>query len=56
MVISLTTAKFKPLIIRVDFEVIHQLVIINSPFVRHWRKNGIYWDSTSVIYRFQEGL
>jgi hypothetical protein len=38
--------------INVDFDVIYQLQINYSVFVRYRRKNGNMVGSTSVIYRF----
>jgi len=43
-------------IISVDFDVIDQLLIRYSAFIRHWRKIRIQWNRTSVIYRLQESL
>jgi len=43
-------------IISADIDVIDQLLIRYSLFVRYWREMGISWDSISVIYRFWEGL
>jgi len=39
-----------------DFGVTDLLVIRYSAFVRYRRKVGGQWDSTSVSYRFREGL
>jgi len=40
----------------VDFDVIDLLLIRYSAFATYWKKMGVQWDSTSLIYRFREGL
>jgi len=40
----------------VYFGVIDLQLIRYSVFVRYWRKMGVLWNSTSVIYRFWKGL
>jgi len=42
--------------ISVDFDVMHQTVIIYSAFVRWWRKMGVLLNIASFIYRFREDL
>jgi len=43
-------------IISVDFDVIDQLLVRYSAFVTYWRKMGVWWGSTWLIYRFKQSL
>jgi hypothetical protein len=55
-VILHSSLKFKMGIVNVDFDVINQLLVRYSSFVRYWRKMRVQSDSISVIYRLQESL
>jgi hypothetical protein len=43
-------------IITVDFDTTGQLLIIQSEFVKYFRKNGLQGSSASVIFKLQESL
>jgi hypothetical protein len=43
-------------IISVDFNIVDQLLIRYSAFVRYWRKMQAQWVRTSIIHRFRKCL
>jgi len=43
-------------IISVDFNIVDQVLIRYSAFVRYWRKMQAQWVRTSIIHRFRKCL
>jgi hypothetical protein len=41
-------------VISVDLDVIDQLLIRYSAFVRYWREMALKWENTAVIYKLLE--